>query len=44
MRADICLNDTGKGNSDDHVMRTMRTIEKDGTWGAKSRAVNGRKI
>jgi Lon protease-like protein len=44
MCADICLHDTGKGNPHIHVMLTMRPIEKDGIFGAKSRTVNGRKI
>ena len=44
MCADICLHDTGKGNPHAHVMLTMRPIEKDGTWGAKSRTEGGRKI
>jgi hypothetical protein len=44
MCADICLHDTGKGNPHAHVMLTMRPIEKDGKWGAKSRTVSGRKI
>jgi hypothetical protein len=44
MCADVCLHDAGKGNPHAHVMLTMRPIEKDGTFGAKSRTVNGRKI
>jgi ATP-dependent exoDNAse (exonuclease V) alpha subunit len=37
MCADICIHDTKKGNPHAHVMLTMRPIEPDGTWGAKSR-------
>ncbi|MDR0867359.1 MAG: MobA/MobL family protein [Planctomycetota bacterium] len=44
MCADICVHDTGKGNPHAHIMLTMRPIEKDGSFGAKSRTVNGRKI
>ncbi|MCL2197550.1 MAG: MobA/MobL family protein [Defluviitaleaceae bacterium] len=44
MCADLCVHDTGKGNPHFHVMLTMRPIEKDGTWGQKSKTVDGRKI
>ena len=44
MCADLCVHDTGKGNPHFHLMLTMRPIEKDGTWGQKSRSVNGKKI
>jgi ATP-dependent exoDNAse (exonuclease V) alpha subunit len=37
MCADVCIHDTGKGNPHAHVMLTMRPIEPDGCWGAKSR-------
>ena len=37
MCADICVHDTRKGNPHAHVMLTMRPIEKNGEWGAKSR-------
>ena len=44
MCADVCVHDKGDGNPHAHIMLTMRPIEKDGTWGAKSTTVNGRKI
>jgi hypothetical protein len=49
MCADVCVHDTGKGNPHAHVMLTMRPIEPDGKWGAKSRKEyildgNGEKI
>jgi len=44
MCADICLHDKGDGNPHAHIMLTMRPLEKDGTWGAKSKTVDGRKI
>jgi len=44
MCADICVHDNGSGNPHAHIMLTMRPIEKDGSWGQKSRTVNGRKI
>ena len=44
MCADICLHDTGGGNPHAHIMLTMRPIEKDGSWGAKARKVDGRKV
>lgn len=34
----------GGGNPHDHIMLTMRPIEKDRKWGAKSKTVNGQKI
>ena len=37
MCADICVHDKGDGNPHAHVMLTMRPLEKDGTWGAKSK-------
>ena len=37
MCADICVHDKGDGNPHAHVMLTMRPINQDGTWGAKSR-------
>ena len=37
MCADVCVHDAKKGNPHAHVMLTMRPIEPDGTWGAKSR-------
>jgi ATP-dependent exoDNAse (exonuclease V) alpha subunit len=45
MCADICFHDKDKGNNPHaHIMLTMRPIEKDGSWGAKSKSINGRKI
>ena len=44
MCADVCIHDKGDGNPHAHIMLTMRPIEKDGKWGAKSRTVNGQKI
>ena len=44
MCADICIHDKNDGNPHAHIMLTMRPIEKDGKWGAKSRTVNGQKI
>ena len=37
MCADICVHDKRDGNPHAHVMLTMRPIEPDGTWGAKSK-------
>lgn len=37
MCADVCVHDMGKGNPHVHIMLTMRPIEPDGSWGAKSR-------
>ena len=37
MVADVCVHDTGEGNPHAHVMLTMRPIEPDGSWGAKSK-------
>ena len=37
MCADLCIHDTGKGNPHAHIMLTMRPIEQDGIWGAKSK-------
>jgi len=44
MCADICVHDTNNGNPHCHIMLTMRPIEKDGKWGAKSRTENGEKV
>ena len=44
MCADLCVHDNGDGNPHSHIMLTMRPIEQDGAWGAKSRTVGGRKI
>ena len=44
MCADVCVHDTGAGNPHAHIMLTMRPIEKDGSWGQKSRSVDGKKI
>ena len=37
MLADICIHDKGDGNPHAHILLTMRPLEQDGTWGAKSR-------
>ena len=37
MCADIAIHDTGGGNPHAHILLTMRPIEQDGTWGAKSK-------
>jgi len=37
MIADVCVHDKGDGNPHAHVMLTLRPVEQDGTWGAKSR-------
>ena len=37
MCADICIHDKNDGNPHAHVMLTMRPIEPDGAWGAKSK-------
>ena len=37
MCADVCIHDKGEGNPHAHIMLTMRPIEQDGTWGAKSK-------
>ena len=37
MCADVAIHDAGTGNPHAHVMLTMRPIEPDGSWGAKSK-------
>lgn len=37
MCADIAIHDKGDGNPHAHIMLTMRPIEQDGQWGAKSK-------
>ncbi|MCL2816643.1 MAG: MobA/MobL family protein [Oscillospiraceae bacterium] len=37
MIADICIHDKGDGNPHAHVLLTMRPLEQDGSWGAKSK-------
>jgi len=37
MCADFAIHDTGEGNPHAHIMLTMRPIEPDGAWGAKSK-------
>jgi len=44
MCADICIHDKNDGNPHAHIMLTMRPLNDDGSWGAKSHTVNGRKI
>jgi ATP-dependent exoDNAse (exonuclease V) alpha subunit len=44
MCADICFHDKDKGNNPHaHIMLTMRPLNPDGSWGAKSITINGRK-
>ena len=49
MCADICIHDKNDGNPHAHIMLTMRPLEPDGSWGAKSKKEyfldeNGEKI
>ena len=49
MCADFAIHDKGDGNPHAHIMLTMRPINEDGTWGAKSKKEyivdkNGNKI
>ena len=49
MCADICIHDKNDGNPHAHIMLTMRPLEQDGNWGAKSKKEyildeNGEKI
>ena len=49
MCADVCIHDKNDGNPHAHVMLTMRPIEPNGSWGAKSKKEyvfdeNGEKI
>ena len=49
MCADINIHDNGKGNPHVHIILTMRSLDKDGNWMAKSKKVyaldkNGNKI
>jgi len=37
MCADVCFHDTGKGNPHAHILLTVRPMDKNGEWGAKSR-------
>ena len=37
MCADVCIHDKNDGNPHAHIMLTMRPIEPDGSWGAKSK-------
>ena len=37
MCADIAIHDKKDGNPHAHILLTMRPIEQDGTWGAKSK-------
>ena len=37
MCADVCIHDKQDGNPHAHIMLTMRPIEQDGSWGAKSK-------
>jgi len=46
MCADFCIHDPKRDNPNPHahIMLTMRPIEKDGTWGQKSKSINGKKV
>ena len=49
MCADVCIHDKNDGNPHAHIMLTMRPLEQDGSWGAKSKKEyifdnNGEKI
>ena len=37
MCADLCVHDKNDGNPHAHILLTMRPIEQDGSWGAKSK-------
>ena len=37
MLVDICIHDKGDGNPHAHIMLTMRPLERDGSWAAKSK-------
>ena len=43
MCVDFAVHENG-GNPHAHIMLTMRPIDEDGTWGAKSQTVKGVKI
>ena len=43
MCADFSIHDKKDGNPHAHIMLTMRPLHQDGTWGAKSRTVDGKK-
>jgi len=44
MCVDICIHDKNDGNPHAHILLTMRPIEIDGSWGAKSKTVDGKKV
>jgi hypothetical protein len=44
MCADFSIHDKGDGNPHCHIMLTMRPLNSDGTWGAKSATIDGKKI
>jgi ATP-dependent exoDNAse (exonuclease V) alpha subunit len=44
MCADFSIHDKGDGNPHCHIMLTMRPLNEDGTWGAKSATIDGRKV
>ncbi len=44
MCADIAIHDKGDGNPHAHIMLTIRPLERDGTWGAKSYTEKGKKV
>jgi predicted nucleic acid-binding Zn-ribbon protein len=37
MCADVCIHDKGDGNPHAHILLTVRPINEDGSWGAKSK-------
>ena len=37
MCADVCVHDKGDGNPHAHIMLTLRPLNDDGTWAAKSK-------
>lgn len=39
MCADIALHDKGDGNPHAHILLTMRPLNEDTTWGAKSKGI-----
>ena len=44
MCADLAIHYNGEGNPHVNILLTMRPIEKDGSWGQKSRNLNGKKV
>jgi hypothetical protein len=44
MCADFSIHDKCDGNPHCHIMLTMRPLNEDGTWGAKSTTIDGKKV